>query len=498
MLSNRQTFDYEPVTPSRRGPAADSESTAESCDWSSRPDTIVSPENEIPSGKPASLAPLVSGVAGRDNWILKRGHFFSYVGLFLFTFVLYFRPYELIAALSSLTSIAFWLAVFTLAVFIPSQLALEGNFTARPREVNLVLLLCLAALLSMPLAISPGDAWETFNQEFIKAVLMFIVMINVVRTERRLKGLFFLALAIGCVLSGGALNAYQQGNLSLDGYRIAGIVGGMFGNPNDMAIHLVTIIPICIALLFTTRGLVRKALYGACAALLLAGLLVTFSRGGFLGMMGAGLVLAWKIGRRNRVAIIGLMLAMSLAFVVFAPSGYTDRLTSIVDHSRDQLGSASARQELLFKSIKVALRHPLFGVGMGNFPIVSTNNKVSHNAYTQVAADMGLAAMLIYIMFIVAPLRRLREIERDSLANPRTTRFYYLAVGLQASLTAYMISSFFGSVAYQWYVYYLVAYAVCLRRIYVASLSGAAVGADAGGAQPVAAAPTSAYSETYA
>ena len=33
-------------------------------------------------------------------------------------------------------------------------------------------------------------------------------------------------------------------------------------------------------------------------------------------------------------------------------------------------------------------------------------------------------------------------------------------------LIAYMVASFFASVAYLWYVYYLVAYAVCLRRIY--------------------------------
>jgi hypothetical protein len=43
---------------------------------------------------------------------------------------------------------------------------------------------------------------------------------------------------------------------------------------------------------------------------------------------------------------------------------------------------------------------------------------------------------------------------------------YYLAMGVQASIIGYMVASFFSSVAYQWYIYYLVAYAVCLRRIY--------------------------------
>jgi hypothetical protein len=49
-----------------------------------------------------------------------------------------------------------------------------------------------------------------------------------------------------------------------------------------------------------------------------------------------------------------------------------------------------------------------------------------------------------------------------------------LAVGLQASLVAYMVSSFFASVAYLWYVYYIVGYAICLRRMYEAE-TGAVV-----------------------
>jgi len=39
-------------------------------------------------------------------------------------------------------------------------------------------------------------------------------------------------------------------------------------------------------------------------------------------------------------------------------------------------------------------------------------------------------------------------------------------VGLQASLIGYMVSAFFAAVAYQWYAYYLVAFGVCLYRMY--------------------------------
>jgi hypothetical protein len=57
-------------------------------------------------------------------------------------------------------------------------------------------------------------------------------------------------------------------------------------------------------------------------------------------------------------------------------------------------------------------------------------------------------------------------IERELYERNEASRFYYLAIGLQASLVGYMVASFFAAVAYQWYIYYLVAYAIALRRIY--------------------------------
>ena len=118
------------------------------------------------------------------------------------------------------------------------------------------------------------------------------------------------------------------------------------------------------------------------------------------------------------------------------------------------------------------LRYPLFGVGMSNYVLRSDNNIVTHNAYTQVGSEMGITAMVLYTMFIIAPLKRLRQIESETLeSRQRDARFYYLAVGLQASLVGYLVSSFFASVCYLWNVYYLVGYAICLHRMYLANLS---------------------------
>jgi putative inorganic carbon (HCO3(-)) transporter len=398
---------------------------------------------------------------------LRRAHGLSFAGLLLFTAVTYFRPYEHISALSGFTSMAFWLALGTLLVFIPTQLSTEGTLSVRPLEVNLAVLLLLAGLLSVPFAIEPAEAWASFV-DFAKVITMFVVMVNVMRTERRWRAMFRLALLVGIILSIYALNDYRLGHFDPRGDRIEGVLrGGLFDNPNDMALHLVTMIPLALGLLFVARGNFKKLFYGLCALLMVATIVITFSRGGFLGLVCASFVLAWKLGRRNRFAVVALFLAAGAVFFLLAPSEFIGRFLSIFGGNVDG-GSAIARQNLLRESIIVSLRHPLLGIGMNTFHNVSTHEQVSHNAYTQISAEMGIPALIIYVIFILSALKRMRAIERETRDARSQARVYYLSVGLQASLIGYMVSSFFASVAYLWYIYYLVGYALCLHRLYEA------------------------------
>ena len=462
-----KTFDEEPVTRSRRALPWDGRGGVD--EWPQKSRGAAASPLERFDEEASSSAPDSSKEEARTSvkrWPeLKRGHALSFAGILLFTAITYFRPYELIPALSSLTSMAFWAAVATLLVFVPVQLSLEGTPTARPREVNLVLLLLLTGLLSVPFAIEPGEAWPAFI-DFTKVVTMFIVMVNVVRSEMRLRAMFWLALIVAIVLSVSALIDYGTGNLALEGIRIKGLISSLFDNPNDMALYLVTMIPLSLGLMFVARGLSKKIVYALCALLLVGAVVVTFSRGGFLGLACAMFVMSWKLGRRNRTGVLLLFLAAIAVFFALVPHDYIVRLLTIFGGSDWQGGSASARENLLLRSLQVMLRHPLFGIGMNNFHNVSAHEQVSHNAYTQVGGEMGVAALVLYVMFLWSAFKRMSAIERETYEERRETRVYYLAVALEAALVGYMVSSFFASVAYLWYIYYLVGYALCLDRLY--------------------------------
>ena len=458
MKKSSQKSDYPSVFRSRPQRERKPERAFEN-DWSGKSAASATNDLRTNSGGIRQISTVT---------FLKPGHAFSYAALFIFTVILYARPGEFYP--SPITaSIALVAGLFTLALFVPTQFVLESRLSAPLREVNFVMLFGLLGALSIPLAINRFEAWHEFSGTFVRCIVMFVVIVNVVRTETRLKGLLFLALASAMWLSIDAINEYRLGLLTVDGYRAAGKGGGIFGNTNDMALHVVTILPIAIALLFGSRGLVRRLLFGGCAIVMIAAVILSYSRGAFLGLVVVSIFLALKLGRKRRLEITLAVLGLTGALILLAPERYGVRLLSIFFPSLDPNGSADNRRGELFRSIYVALRHPFLGIGMGNYQTeMSYKGLVTHNSYTQVASEMGLAALFCYTTFIVSPLRKLARITRDTFVANDGSRFYYFALGLQGSLIAYMVSSFFLSVSYNWYVFYLVGYAVCLRRLYEA------------------------------
>lgn len=401
----------------------------------------------------------------RDRWIEREGHRFTYLGIFLFTLTLYFRPYELVPALSVLDSLAFFLALATLLIYLPTQFALEGSITTLSTEIKCILFLALLAIITIPIATSPGIAWKMFSDVFIKIVIVFVIMINTLRSRSRLTGLMLLAIGAAVMLSFQAIVLYQDGEFKTEGYRVNVDFGGMFGNPNDMATHLVIFMPVAVALGFASKSKVAKLAYFSAAGLMIVGNMVTQSRGGFLGLIAVSSILVWKLAKKQRLKAIVVASLFAFIIMAFAPGNYGLRVVSIFVPSLDPVGSSDQRKILLEQSIIVSLRNPQ-GIGMGNFPLVGSRNLQTHNSYTQVSSELGILALAAYLIIMVSPLRKLGAIERQLARSENYDWIYYAAVGVQASIIGYMVASFFGSIAYQWYVYYPIAFAVCLRRIY--------------------------------
>jgi len=395
-------------------------------------------------------------------------HGLAFAGVYLFTLMLYTRPNDLFPALGTFPLVKI-VAIAILLIYIGSKLSAGDRLTVWTTEMTTLMVIAALGVLFMPLAASPKDSLDTLTDTYLKTVIIFILMVNLIDTRQRIFSLWKLVVVCGAVFGLCAIKSYMKGEFTDQGLRIEGLVGGMFENPNDLATALDLLLPLAIMLTLLGKGLARL-FYLACAAVMAIGVLVTFSRGGFLGLIAMGGLLLWKLGRGRRLKIT---LSAALIFGVLlaaTPGGYGTRLATIFNIEQDQTGSAQLRRELLERAATIAINRPVVGVGMGNFHIYSIQEKVAHNAYLEIAAELGVIGLIAYLILILAPLRSLRRIERQTagIRSKSEREMYWLSVTIQATIIAYMVCSFFASIQYLWYLYYTAAYAVALRQIHAA------------------------------
>src|SRR5207302_203962 len=113
----------------------------------------------------------------------------------------------------------------------------------------------------------------------------------------------------------------------------------------------------------------------------------------------------------------------------------------------DQNGSYVARQGLLIRSLELAARHPLFGVGPGMFGDVRNSGgwHSAHNSYTELAAEAGLLASVFFTWMFVDSFARVARIPVNKECDPDIRLF---AGALSASLVAFFVVAFVSSVEY--------------------------------------------------
>src|SRR5690348_1062627 len=286
--------------------------------------------------------PMQSALRIEDNAkaeAARGSHRFAFAGLFIFTLLLYTRPNDLFPEVLGDFPLAKIVALVTLLGYFGARLMAGESLSVFPLELRMLGVILLLGVALIPAAASPGDSIEVLTDTFLKVVAIFVLLINPVNTRERLQTLMKLVVICGTVLAVFAVVSYLTGQFTVVtrgeigtvvGLRISGIVGGIFGNPNDLATSLDLLIPFAVALALLRRGMARL-FYLGCAAVLGLGVILTFSRGGFLGLVAMAAVLIWKMGRQNRAFTVAAFVIITGIFLVAMPVGYSSRITTIFD-----------------------------------------------------------------------------------------------------------------------------------------------------------------------
>jgi putative inorganic carbon (hco3(-)) transporter len=381
----------------------------------------------------------------------------AYISLVLFMVVYCARPEDWIPGLSNipLAKIAGILALVAFAFSL-------GQIRQRlPNEVIFVILLTVQLFATVPMSpVWRGGALNT-TLDFAKIVIIVPVMVMAVNTATRLRRLLFVQAASVATISAVAV---WKGHML--GGRLAGVLNGNYSNPNDLALAIVISLPLCLALLFLSRSVPSKVAWAGATLVMAYAVFLTGSRGGFLALAVTTAVCLWEFAIRGRRTYLLLIVAVvSVVLCLSSSTMLSNRLKGTFDSENDEAsayGSAEQRQHLFWRSLEVTVEHPLFGVGPGNFPIVSDVWRVTHNSYTQMSSEGGIPALILYVMILWAGFKNLKKARRLSGSNKDVSLF---TGALHASLAGFVVGSLFASCAYQFFPYFLVSYTTVLLRI---------------------------------
>ena len=397
---------------------------------------------------------------------------FAYGGLLLFTVLLYLRPYEWLPIGGfPITRIV---ALLALGAFFVEQFSDNRPISVMPREFKYLLALTALMLMSMPFGLDMAASFGGFLEEFLKVLLIFVLMINVVTSFQRLRRLIETMVFCATFIAVGTLSGFASGVNLAEGFRARGVVGGIFGGPNELALALSMMLPLTIGLAMSNRNLLMRLLYGAAAACQVFAALITYSRAGLLTLVAVTGFLLFKLGRRSPQLWAVALVAVTL-ILMLAPGEFWNRTLTMFDSSGDASAAQSAetRWALMKRSIEVAGFNPIrwsLGVGMFNFHIVSVSEYGNHNSYLQVFNEVGAPALIVYLAFLVGVIRVTGQIGKACAGLPGYRNIGMMAVAIQASLVAYAVGSFFAHVAYLWYLYYAAGLAVCLKLLVLSRL----------------------------
>jgi O-antigen ligase len=402
----------------------------------------------------------------------ERQNSFPFKCLVFFTFVLLMAPQLMFPFLEPLhlARISSGLAI---VAYVLNRLSRGLPLTVMLPEMRLVLWFVALAVVSIPLSLWPGGSWNTLLELFLKSVAIFFLIANVVDTIDRMKILIGSMALWGAVLSVTAIRNYVTGNLAVQGIRIAGYESPLTNNPNDLALTLNLILGLTLGLLLGSTSAVRRLLLLGAMGLFAAGIIVSFSRQGFLGLATIGIVYLARRVRKNGLIVLVVALALLVLVITVSPRGYGERLYSAFDTSLDVTGSATVRWELMKYAVVIMLSRP-FGVGIGMNTLALREAGVAtwtliHNVYLQIGVELGLAGLLVFLLLAVRLFREIRRSLERLEGVPNARSLFLLGYGVQISLLSFLVMAMFAPVAYHFYFFYIaglgVAFQVTARTI---------------------------------
>jgi O-antigen ligase len=297
-------------------------------------------------------------------------------------------------------------------------------------KMVILMIVCLfvAIIIQVPFAADQASAQNIFVDRVAKFACLTFFMMVLIQSPHRLT-FFLYAFLLSCFyITQESVRGLISGGLVWENQGVMRLHGAVpiYRHPNSLAGLAMGAVTFVVFLLPVWRGWFLRCALLALLATSIICVLYSGSRTGYVGFL-AFLIYWFAVSRRKaRWLTFGLILG-SIG-LVFTPQQYKDRFLSIggpqASGSKGGSGSRATRIEIQEDALAIFLENPA-GIGVGSFPAVRMEKfgrfQDTHNLYLEVATNLGIQGLIVFLALIGAILssyrkayRRFRE-QQDSV-----------------------------------------------------------------------------------
>ncbi len=313
-------------------------------------------------------------------------------------------------------------------------------------QVRLFLALAAIALLSFAMTETHGPLVKSPIVSYLSFAVLLFLTLTLIDNLQRLRMVLLFTVGSMAFASVYVLREWQQNHVMYPGYR----PGYVVDDANYYSLSAVMCLPIAMYLMKSGTRLWERLFYGASLVLILAASILAASRGGFLGMIAAGLYMT--LHTRNRVRN-GAVASVCLAMIIIAAP--IPAVTRLMNPSFGDQEASDNRRDVWKAGMRMIEANPIIGVGLGEFKPQAPRyargdehpHNIAHNTYIEYAAEMGIPALALFLGILVTTILALRR--SRACFRPFAPSLAQAILGIEAGIVGFAVAGFFVSSEYQ-------------------------------------------------
>lgn len=254
---------------------------------------------------------------------------------------------------------------------------------------------------NLPAPISRGNEVLADWKNYVLMLSMYFVAYRALQTQQHVKVMVTITLGVLLFIVWRELSGFVAGSSFSYNRRANGPFWVVGLNANHFGAFVAHYASLALGMLVVDTNKTRRRLYLLTLVLSLYPLFYSYSRGAYLAVMGAMLL----VGLLRYRLLIVVVVALVLTWDVVLPDSVVDRIQMTESEDGGLEESSALRIVVWDLGKKLFAENPFFGVGFNGFFYASAGMPLRnvHNFYLQTAAEQGMVGVvLLALVFIKA------------------------------------------------------------------------------------------------